>query len=256
MRASQADVPRGAQCVIEKSLQKLANPCPPAMTSRKDSGIISRWKTSLSQRQAGAGRLRRGENRESNTAAPASGRKPRIRDGVDTAEPPLGDRTGQLPIRTGETRGGKRCQGMRIRMLRRVQIRTSAGFAVLSMALAVLAGCATDGKVKAALVADKPPRSQNPRGRDRDGREGSSSRKCPQWMRPHAGTSIAPSPAEGPGRWPGHRPSGKGHQAVAGSNGAVYRYRDRPICASANRRRPRSTFKPALTLFPRAPGGM
>ena len=47
-------------------------------------------------------------------------------------------------------------QGMRIRRLRRLQTRTCAGFAVLAMALSVIAGCATDGKVKAAPVADKP----------------------------------------------------------------------------------------------------
>src|SRR5512132_3783057 len=40
-------------------------------------------------------------------------------------------------------------------MLRRSQTRTCAGFAVLAMALPVLAGCATDGKVKAAPIADK-----------------------------------------------------------------------------------------------------
>ena len=47
-------------------------------------------------------------------------------------------------------------QGMQIRRLRRLQTRTCAGFAVLAMALSVLAGCATDGKVKAAPVADEP----------------------------------------------------------------------------------------------------
>ena len=64
-------------------------------------------------------------------------------------------------------------QGMRIRMLRRVQIRTSAGFAVLAMALSVLAGCATDGKVRAAPGADKPSASAKPPvARLEDGREG------------------------------------------------------------------------------------
>ena len=47
-------------------------------------------------------------------------------------------------------------QGMQIRMLRRLKTRTYAGFAVLAMVLSVLAGCATDGKVRAAPVADKP----------------------------------------------------------------------------------------------------
>ena len=65
-------------------------------------------------------------------------------------------------------------QGMQIRMLRRLRTRTCAGFAVLAMALSVLAGCATDGKVKAAPVADKPSRrSTGPSvARLTDGREG------------------------------------------------------------------------------------
>lgn len=64
-------------------------------------------------------------------------------------------------------------QGMQIRMLRRLQTRTCAGFAVLAMALSVLAGCATDGKVKAAPVADKPPVVTGPSvARLVDGREG------------------------------------------------------------------------------------
>src|SRR5512141_1385792 len=45
---------------------------------------------------------------------------------------------------------------MRIRRLRKLQARTCAGFAVLAMALSVLSGCATDGKVKTATVANKP----------------------------------------------------------------------------------------------------
>lgn len=64
-------------------------------------------------------------------------------------------------------------QGMPTRMLRRLQARTCAGFAVLAMALSVLAGCATDGKVKAAPVADKPSVSTKPPvARLEDGREG------------------------------------------------------------------------------------
>ena len=64
-------------------------------------------------------------------------------------------------------------QGMQIRRLRRLQTRTCAGFAVLAMALSVLAGCATDGKVKAAPVADKPPVVTGPSvARLVDGREG------------------------------------------------------------------------------------
>src|SRR5512139_2801162 len=62
---------------------------------------------------------------------------------------------------------------MQIRMLRRLQIRTCAGFAVLAMALPVLAGCATDGKVKSAPVSDKPSVSVRPPvARLEDGREG------------------------------------------------------------------------------------
>ncbi len=57
-------------------------------------------------------------------------------------------------------------QGMQIRMLRRLKTRTYSGFAVLAMVLSVLAGCATDGKVK-ALVAHEPSVA-----RLEDGREG------------------------------------------------------------------------------------
>jgi tetratricopeptide (TPR) repeat protein len=53
-------------------------------------------------------------------------------------------------------------QGVRIRRLRRLQTRTFAGFAVLAMALSVLAGCATDGKVKAAPVANGPSAGKGP----------------------------------------------------------------------------------------------
>ncbi len=64
-------------------------------------------------------------------------------------------------------------QGVQIRMSRRLQTRTCAGFAVLAMALSVLAGCATDGKVKAAPVADKPSMGTGPSvARLVDGREG------------------------------------------------------------------------------------
>ena len=47
-------------------------------------------------------------------------------------------------------------KGMRMRIIRRLQTRTRAGFAVLAMALSVLVGCATDGKVKTAPVANEP----------------------------------------------------------------------------------------------------
>src|SRR5512134_2570501 len=45
---------------------------------------------------------------------------------------------------------------MQMRMSRRLQTRSCAGFAVLAMALSVLAGCATDRKVKTAPVANGP----------------------------------------------------------------------------------------------------
>ncbi len=47
-------------------------------------------------------------------------------------------------------------QGMHVRMLRRLKTRTFVGFVVLLMVLSVLAGCATDGKVKPALVVQEP----------------------------------------------------------------------------------------------------
>ncbi len=63
-------------------------------------------------------------------------------------------------------------QGMQIRILRRLKTRTYAGFAVLAMVLSVLAGCATDGKVKAP-VAQEPSVSKEPSvARLNDGREG------------------------------------------------------------------------------------
>ncbi|MEN8263901.1 MAG: tetratricopeptide repeat protein [Nitrospirota bacterium] len=63
-------------------------------------------------------------------------------------------------------------QDMQIRMLRRLKTRTYAGFAVLAMGLSVLAGCATDGKVK-ALVAHESSAGKEPSvARLEDGREG------------------------------------------------------------------------------------
>lgn len=60
-----------------------------------------------------------------------------------------------------------------IRMSGRRQIRTFAGFAVLAMALAVLAGCATSGKVKATPAADNASVGTGPSvARLEDGREG------------------------------------------------------------------------------------
>ena len=64
-------------------------------------------------------------------------------------------------------------QGMQIRRLQRLQTRTCAGFAVLAMALSILAGCATGGKVKAATVAVEPSMvTKPPVARLEDGREG------------------------------------------------------------------------------------
>ncbi|MEJ2252778.1 MAG: tetratricopeptide repeat protein [Nitrospirota bacterium] len=63
-------------------------------------------------------------------------------------------------------------QGMQIRMLRRLKTRTCAGLAVLAMVLLVLAGCATDGEVKAP-VAHEPSVDREPSvARLADGREG------------------------------------------------------------------------------------
>ena len=62
--------------------------------------------------------------------------------------------------------------GMHIRLSRRIQTRTCAGFAVLAMALLVIAGCATGGKVKAPAAHD-PSASKGPSvARLEDGRDG------------------------------------------------------------------------------------
>ena len=58
-------------------------------------------------------------------------------------------------------------QGMHIRMLRRLKTRTFVGFVVLLMVLSVLSGCATDGKVKPAMVVQEASVE-----RLEDGREG------------------------------------------------------------------------------------
>jgi len=47
-------------------------------------------------------------------------------------------------------------QGMHIRNLRWLKTRTYVGFVIQVMVLLVLAGCATDGKVKPALVVQEP----------------------------------------------------------------------------------------------------
>jgi Tfp pilus assembly protein PilF len=63
-------------------------------------------------------------------------------------------------------------QGMQIRKLRMLKTRTCAGFAVLTIVLTVIAGCATDGKVK-SLAAHEPSAGKEPSvTRLTDGREG------------------------------------------------------------------------------------
>lgn len=63
-------------------------------------------------------------------------------------------------------------QGMQIIMARRLRTRTCAGFAVLAMALSVLAGSATGGKIEAPVVQG-PPAIKGPSvARLVDGREG------------------------------------------------------------------------------------
>ena len=52
-------------------------------------------------------------------------------------------------------------QGMQIRMLRRLQTRTCAGFAVLAITLSVLAGSASGGKIEAP-VAQQPSAVKGP----------------------------------------------------------------------------------------------
>ena len=47
-------------------------------------------------------------------------------------------------------------EGMHIKILRWLKTRTYVGFLIQVMVLLVLAGCATDGKVKPALVVQKP----------------------------------------------------------------------------------------------------
>jgi tetratricopeptide (TPR) repeat protein len=64
-------------------------------------------------------------------------------------------------------------QEMHIGMLRRLKTRTGAGFVILAMVLSVLAGCATDGKVKPAEVSQKLPVAKGSSVmRLEDGREG------------------------------------------------------------------------------------
>jgi Tfp pilus assembly protein PilF len=64
-------------------------------------------------------------------------------------------------------------QGMHIKMFRRLKTRPYVGFVVLVMMLSVVAGCATDGKVKPALVVQEPSMLKGHSvERLEDGREG------------------------------------------------------------------------------------
>jgi len=72
-------------------------------------------------------------------------------------------------------------QTMHIRILRRLKIRTGAGFAVLAMVLSVLAGCATDGKVKPAGVSQEASLAEGSSvARLEDGRKGFIITEVPQ----------------------------------------------------------------------------
>jgi Tfp pilus assembly protein PilF len=64
-------------------------------------------------------------------------------------------------------------QGMHIKIFRRLKTRPYVGFVVLVMLLSVVAGCATDGKVKPALVVQEPSMLKGHSvERLEDGREG------------------------------------------------------------------------------------
>ena len=72
-------------------------------------------------------------------------------------------------------------QGMHIKMFRRLKTRAYVGFVVLVMVLSVVAGCATDGKVKPALVVQEPSMAKGPSvERLEDGREGFIIMEVPQ----------------------------------------------------------------------------
>ena len=72
-------------------------------------------------------------------------------------------------------------QGIHIKMFRRFKTRPHVGFVVLVAALAVFAGCVTDGKVKPALVVQEPSMSKGPSvQRLEDGREGFIIMEVPQ----------------------------------------------------------------------------
>jgi Tfp pilus assembly protein PilF len=72
-------------------------------------------------------------------------------------------------------------QKVHMGMLRRLNIRTGAGFAVLAMVLSVLAGCATDGKVKPAGVSQETSLAEGSSvARLEDGRKGFIITEVPQ----------------------------------------------------------------------------
>jgi Tfp pilus assembly protein PilF len=72
-------------------------------------------------------------------------------------------------------------QNVHMAMLRRLNIRIGTGFAVLAMVLSVLAGCATDGKVKPAPIVQEPSLATGPSvARLEDGREGFIITEVPQ----------------------------------------------------------------------------
>ncbi len=72
-------------------------------------------------------------------------------------------------------------QTMNIRILRRLKKRTYSGFVVLVIALSVLTGCATEGKVKPAPIVQEPSLATGPSvARLEDGREGFIITEVPQ----------------------------------------------------------------------------
>ena len=70
-------------------------------------------------------------------------------------------------------------QGMHLRMLRRSKTRSYIGFVVLLVVLSILIGCATDSKVKPAVVVQEPSVE-----RLEDGREGFIITEVPQMDEP------------------------------------------------------------------------
>ena len=70
---------------------------------------------------------------------------------------------------------------MHIRILRKLKKRTYTGFLVLVIALSVLAGCASDGKVKPSPIVQEPSLATGPSvARLEDGREGFIITEVPQ----------------------------------------------------------------------------